>query len=67
VLPVVREPDALGQQLVKEVMGPDPAGILMIVAVQLTPDTRSYVYSYMRSLSELYVVDGLKRGELPRL
>ena len=51
----------------KEVMGPDPAGILMIVAVQLTPDTRSYVYSYMRSLSELYVVDGLKRGELPRL
>jgi hypothetical protein len=29
-------------------------------AVVVTPDGRSYFYNYLRVLSELYVVDGLK-------
>ena len=48
------------QQLVREIMPPDPAGIQRIVRVMLTPDTRSYAYSYRRTLSVLYVADGLK-------
>jgi len=48
------------QQPVKDLMPHDPAGIVRMIGVQLTPDTRSYVYSYGRTLSELYVVDRLK-------
>jgi hypothetical protein len=28
--------------------------------VRLTPDGKSYAYSYVRILSDLYLVDGLK-------
>lgn len=48
------------QQVVKEIMPPDPAGIQRIVDVELTADMRSYAYSYRRTLSVLYAVDGLK-------
>ena len=40
-------------------MPPDPVGIVTIRFIQLTPDAKSYVYSIERTLSELYVVDGL--------
>jgi len=50
------------QQLVKELMPPDPAGLVNVpsINIKLTPDAKSYVYAYLRYLSELYVVDGLK-------
>jgi eukaryotic-like serine/threonine-protein kinase len=38
----------------------DPAGVLAISSVLLTPDGRSYVYTYHRLLSELFLVDGLR-------
>lgn len=51
---------ATGQQkLVRQLSPTDPAGILEIWQVHLTPDERTYVYAYDRYLSELYVVDGL--------
>jgi WD40 repeat protein len=38
---------------------PDPAGSNLFGAV-LTPDGRSYAYTYFRTLSDLYLVNGLK-------
>ncbi len=38
----------------------DSAGIDTIGRVMLSQDTKSYVYSYVRTLSDLYMVEGLK-------
>jgi hypothetical protein len=48
------------QQLVKELMPADPAGIGRVSPAVITPDGKYYVYGYGRVLSVLYVVDGLK-------
>jgi Tol biopolymer transport system component len=48
------------KQLWKELVPADPAGISIIYTIQMTPDAKSYVYTYLRELSDLYVVDGLK-------
>jgi Tol biopolymer transport system component len=48
------------KELWKELMPYDKAGIEYIPAILLTPDGKSYVYSYYRSLSDLYLVEGLK-------
>jgi hypothetical protein len=48
------------RELVREIAPLDPAGIFSIDPVRLTPDGKSYVYSYRRLLSDLYVVEGLK-------
>ena len=45
-------------------MAPDPAGIWLISPVVVTPDEKSYAYSFTRSLADLYVVDGLRRMAL---
>jgi eukaryotic-like serine/threonine-protein kinase len=44
----------------KELTPPDPAGILLIGPILMTPDGKSYVYSYRRTLDELFLVEGLK-------
>ena len=44
----------------REITLADPTGVDSISTLQLTPDGRSYCYSFMRSLSRLYVIDGLK-------
>ena len=46
--------------LVREVTPADPTGVARISTLQLTPDGRSYCYSFMRALSRLYVVEGLR-------
>jgi len=48
------------QELIREIKPAYTAGIVEILVAQLTPDSKSYVYSYRQVLSELYVVDGLK-------
>jgi DNA-binding winged helix-turn-helix (wHTH) protein/WD40 repeat protein len=51
---------ATGQQkLVRQLSPTDPAGILEIFHVQMTPDEKTFVYACDRYLSELYIVDGL--------
>ena len=47
------------REAVRELMPPDPAGMIEIVSVQLTPDAGSYAYSYHRILSDLLLVDGI--------
>ncbi len=42
-------------------LGPsDPAGVRFLDLVYPTPDGRAYVYQYLRTLSDLYLVEGLK-------
>jgi hypothetical protein len=44
----------------KEITPPDPAGVLAVHPVLMTPDGKSYVYSYRRVLDDLFLVEGLK-------
>jgi eukaryotic-like serine/threonine-protein kinase len=38
----------------------DPAGVTAIVNVRITPDGKSYAYSFDRELSDLFLVDGVR-------
>ena len=58
---VVRLDVATGRrELWKELVPSDSAGVTEVGSVIPTPDGRSYVYSYIRELSDLYVVEGVK-------
>ncbi len=46
--------------LAREVMPGDGAGIVDIAPIFETPDASSYVYGFQRTLSDLYLVEGLK-------
>ncbi len=48
------------RSLWKTVEPPDAAGVYSIDQLKITPDGRSYFYSYRRTLSELYEVRGLR-------
>ncbi len=45
---------------VLSLMPGDSAGVTTIGSTRLTPDGKAYVFSYTRSLADLYVVEGLK-------
>jgi hypothetical protein len=52
---------ATGERTTWKTLRPaDRAGVLDIGFVQLSGDARSYVYSYRRILSTLYLVEGLR-------
>jgi hypothetical protein len=38
----------------------DPAGVVGVGSIVLTPDGRTYVYEYLRALSDLYLVQGMR-------
>jgi len=44
----------------KDLNHPDPAGVLTYWGLQVSDDEQSYCYSYMRNLSSLYLVEGLR-------
>jgi len=44
----------------RELMPDDPAGIAGVYSLALTPDGRSYAYTYARYLDSLYLVTGLE-------
>jgi Tol biopolymer transport system component len=48
------------RELWKQIMPADHTGVVKISGILPTPDGRAYAYSYLRVLSELYVVEGLK-------
>jgi eukaryotic-like serine/threonine-protein kinase len=48
------------RRLWKEIVPPDPAGVLAVGPILITPDGKSYVYSYRRALDDLFLVTGLK-------
>jgi len=58
---VDRFDSATGKRTVfREITLADPTGVDSIATLQLTPDGKCYCYSFMRSLSRLYVVEGLR-------
>jgi len=44
----------------KQIMPADAAGVDNVGNLLFTPDMKSYVYSYGRALSDLYLVEGMK-------
>jgi hypothetical protein len=52
--------DSGKQTLWKEITPPDVAGIAGLINLLITPDGKSYAYTYRRALSDLYLVPGLK-------
>jgi dipeptidyl aminopeptidase/acylaminoacyl peptidase len=44
----------------KQLMPSDPAGVERIGPIRMTPDGKTYVYGYHRTLADLYLVEGLK-------
>ncbi len=44
----------------KEIRPPDPSGVEQVGPIQIAPDEATYVYSYRRTLDELYLATGLK-------
>ena len=52
--------DSGRREEIRQISPSDPAGVQAIVNVHFSADAKSYAYSYMRSLSDLWVVDGLK-------
>ena len=47
------------RELINTITVSDPAGVTSIQAVRITPDGKSYVYSYSREQSDLFVVEGV--------
>jgi dipeptidyl aminopeptidase/acylaminoacyl peptidase len=52
--------DSGKREVVRPIMPADGAGIVDIAPVLATPDGRIYVYGFQRTLSDLYLVYGLK-------
>jgi serine/threonine protein kinase/Tol biopolymer transport system component len=48
------------RELWKELMPVDPGGVERISNVVITPDAKSYAYTFSRLLSDLFVVEGLR-------
>jgi Tol biopolymer transport system component len=50
------------RELWKRIEPADPIGLIgiQLASVHVTPDGKSYVYTYWKSLTDLYLVDGLK-------
>jgi Tol biopolymer transport system component len=48
------------RELWKELMPVDPGGVERISNVVITPDAKSYAYTFSRLLSDLFVVEGLE-------
>jgi serine/threonine protein kinase/WD40 repeat protein len=52
--------DTGGTELVKTLVPPDSAGVQTIAAPLVTRDGRTYAYTYIRLLGDLYMAEGLK-------
>ncbi|HEX4440595.1 MAG TPA: protein kinase [Thermoanaerobaculia bacterium] len=48
------------RRLWKEIVPPDPAGVLAIGPIYIAADGRSYIYSYRRQLDELFLIKGVQ-------
>jgi Tol biopolymer transport system component len=45
------------REVLRQLMPADPAGVVATHEVEITPDGRAYAYSYIRMLSELYLLE----------
>lgn len=44
----------------KQLMPPEPSGVDIVSPILVTPDGKSYAYGFVRTFSDLYVVEGLR-------
>jgi hypothetical protein len=44
----------------KQIVPIDPTGVSTIGPIMVTPDGKTYIYGFHRTLGDLYLVDGLK-------
>ena len=44
----------------KTLLPSDAAGVMSVGPILITPAGKSYVYEYLRTLSDLYLVEGIK-------
>jgi hypothetical protein len=44
----------------RDLVPADRAGVFNVTVFDITPDARWYAYSYVRDLSDLYLVQGLR-------
>jgi hypothetical protein len=59
--PLVRlDPRTGARETVREIAPADPAGVNSITSILMTADLSTLVYSYQRTLSDLYVAEGLR-------
>lgn len=49
-----------GRTLVREIMPTNPAGLSGIRSFAMTPDAQHLAYNYVRKLSDLYLIEGLR-------
>jgi WD40 repeat protein len=54
------EIDTGRREVWKDLLPADPAGVERISNVLITPDGKGYAYCYVRLLSDLFIVEGLK-------
>jgi Tol biopolymer transport system component len=54
------DPTTGHRELWKKLVPPDPAGMLSLQTLCITPDGKSYAYSCWSDYSDLYLVEGLK-------
>ena len=45
--------------LFKEIMPPDPSGVTRVGSIRISPDEKSYAYTYIRQAGTLYLLDGI--------
>jgi hypothetical protein len=58
---VYRLDTTTGSRSLWRAIGPqDPAGVRGVGKLLMTPDASTYVYSYWRSLNELFLAEGIK-------
>lgn len=48
------------REVLLSLIPPDPAGTIDILRVVMTPDARAYAYTFVRALSSLYLLEGLR-------
>jgi len=48
------------RETVRTIAPADPAGAVSFLRIVMTPDARGYAYTFVRALSSLYLVDGLR-------
>jgi hypothetical protein len=48
------------RKLFRELSPSDPTGVEGLTIVRMTPDESTFVYSYPQSLSDLYVIEGIR-------
>ena len=48
------------REAVRTLRPPDPSGVTSILRIVMTPDGGSYAYTYVRAVSVLYLVEGLR-------